>query len=100
MPWIIAYDIENDKLRTKAANRILEDGLIRLQKSVFVGDPKESVLRDLMLWLEKNTETVPGSSDQIILLPCTQRQLETAVFYGVPPADWKEMLHPPNTLII
>ncbi len=100
MPWIIAYDIEDDKLRSKAANRILEDGLIRLQKSVFVGDPKESVLQELMLWLEKNAATTQESGVQIILLPCTQRQLENAVFYGMPPSDWKEMLHPPNTLII
>lgn len=101
MPWLICYDIENDQRRLKIANRLLEAGFVRLQKSVFVGDPREPVLRELNGWL-KNFVPPPDTpnADCVLLLPCTQNQLDTALMLGLPPDDWAEFLDPPNTLII
>lgn len=100
MPLLIAYDIEDDTLRGRVANRILADGFLRLQKSVFAGDPREPVLRALETWLKKQVPGQPGSTDSVLLLSCTQNQLESATLLGQAPADWAALLHPPNTLII
>ena len=80
---------------------LLAAGFIRLQKSVFVGDPREPVLRELTIWLKK---FVPGTgtanANRALLLTCTQNQLDSALMLGTPPDDWSEFLNPPNTLII
>lgn len=100
MPWIICYDIELDNVRLRTANRLIEFGFLRIQKSVFGGDPSESVIEELKIWLKKTIENELENEDHILLLPCTQRQLESAIHYGIPPADWDFLLSPPNTLIL
>lgn len=101
MPCLLCYDIENDQRRLKIANRLLQAGFIRLQKSVFAGDPREPVLRELTDWLKKFIPA-PGTpnEDRALLLTCTQNQLDTALMLGVPPDEWMELLDPPNTLIM
>lgn len=100
MPWLIAYDIENDRLRTKTAARLIEHGFLRLQKSVFAGDPRETTLAAVEKWLQQNVPTGANSPNRVLLLPCTQAQLDRAKIFGSPPDDWDELLDPPNTLII
>jgi CRISPR-associated endonuclease Cas2 len=100
MPWLITYDIEDDKLRLKTANRILADGFIRLQYSVFAGEASDTLMDELLQWFEKEVPNITNSSNRVLILPCTQRQLDNAKIFGAPPDDWKEMLDPPNTLII
>lgn len=101
MPWLISYDIEDDKRRLKIANRLLQAGFVRLQKSVFVGDPREVVLRHLTAWLQQFVpSTGTTRTDCVLILSCTQNQIDSAQMLGKPPADWTEFLEAPNTLII
>ena len=43
----IAYDISNNRLRLKAAKMCRRIGLIRMQKSVFVGETRADLLAEL-----------------------------------------------------
>lgn len=100
MAWLIAYDITDDKLRDKTANKLLELGLLRIQQSVFIGTPTAYVLKLLKKWLKKNILITEKNKDFVLLLPCTQLQLENALHYGKVPPDWDMIVYPPNTLII
>ncbi len=100
MPYLVTYDIEADKLRNKTANKLLELGLLRMQKSVFIGNPDERILKLLNQWLIKNIPDPADSSDFVLILSCTKRQLRQAKRYGKAPSEWEEIVDPPNTLII
>ena len=100
MPWTLAYDISEDNLREKTANKLLELGLLRIQQSVFIGNPSETVLKILKSWLKKNINKTEKTKDFVLLLPCTQLQLEQATHYGKTPINWAMIIAPPNTLII
>jgi CRISPR-associated endonuclease Cas2 len=100
MPYLISYDIEDNNRRLKIANRLLEAGFLRLQKSVFAGDPSESVMKKLTDWLKKMVPNNPSSTDCTLILTCTQNQLDNALTLGKPPDEWDDLLNPPNTLII
>lgn len=100
MPYLVCYDIENDAKRLKTAAKLIELGFQRLQKSVFAGDPGEQALQALQTWLKKHFPPSQKNSDSALLLPCTQRQLETTEVFGADPPDWQLLIAPPNTLII
>ena len=51
MPHLICYDITNDTLRTKMGKKILEYGLDRINKSVYLGSITESSLTALEVLL-------------------------------------------------
>lgn len=55
MIYLIIYDISSDKIRRKIANRLIAEGYLRIQLSVFVGikNPKENkyLWSDLILWM-------------------------------------------------
>ncbi len=100
MAWIIAYDITADLLREKTANKLLELGFLRVQQSVFVGNPTKAVLKILKIWLKKNIPIIEKNKDFVLLLPCTQLQLENAIHYGKTPTEWNSIVNPQTTLII
>jgi len=50
---IIAYDIEDDKIRKKAADFLLENGGVRVQKSVFELNVENPKLREIKSGLKK-----------------------------------------------
>ena len=51
LTWVI-YDISNDRTRGKAAKASLQAGLVRVQKSVFLGTLAESERDELAVQLE------------------------------------------------
>lgn len=57
MIYLIIYDISLDRLRTRISKRIIAEGYVRLQLSVFVGikNPKSNkkLWSDLNIWLDK-----------------------------------------------
>lgn len=100
MPYLVCYDIENDRLRSKTAAKLIEMGFQRVQKSVFAGDPGDTALREIDIWLKKHFPPGAKNGDTALLLPCTQRQLEETRVFGCDPPDWHLLTDPPNTLII
>ena len=65
MTWVI-YDISKDRTRTKIADRCLDFGLLRVQKSVFLG------------------EIPPNRVDEIIQFSQELLNLETDAVYVFP----------------
>ncbi len=100
MTLLVSYDIADDRLRLKVANKLLECGFIRLQKSVFAGTPTDPVWRQCLLFCQ--TAIVPGfgPDDQFFYLPLTEGQSKNFVFLPHSPADWNDLLTPPATLFV
>ena len=100
MTLLVSYDIADDRLRLRAANKLLEFGFIRLQKSVFAGTPADATWRQCLLWLKQEVLAGFGPEDRFFYLPLTEGQSKNFVFLPAPPQDWNDLLAPPSTLFV
>jgi hypothetical protein len=62
LTWVI-YDISNDKARPKIADRCLDYGLYRVQKSVFLGNLDSNRVDEVILFSKNCSTSTP--------IPCT-----------------------------
>lgn len=97
MPYLISYDIENDRLRGKIANRLIAAGCVRLQKSVFAGQVKDTVFKELSNWLYQSIKN-PG--DSIFILDIGPETLRHALWVGQQAPDWSFATGPPDVFFI
>jgi CRISPR-associated protein Cas2 len=78
LTWVI-YDIADDRRREKAARASLQSGLIRVQKSVFLGTLDDNPRDELVLRLEALIE--PGH-DSVYVFPMCRPDFAKATFIG------------------
>ncbi len=76
--WII-YDIADDKVRTKVAKACKKYGLIRVQKSVFLGKLKPSRFDELA---EKCASMLNEDVDSVYLFPFCQEDFRQVKVMG------------------
>jgi CRISPR-associated endonuclease Cas2 len=100
MPWLIAYDIESDRLRNKTAAQLLAAGCYRLQLSVFAGDLDDTVFKHLDAWLRKNVGNSKNPGDKVLILDIGPDQLRNTKWIGSAPDDWEMLTEPPDVLFI
>lgn len=100
MPYLISYDIESDKLRTKTSNQLAYYGMLRMQKSVFVGTMRRTHLDKLKKWLAKNILPALQSDDQIAILQFGNEDLKKTEHLHMVPEGWDEMVDPPSAIFI
>ena len=100
MPILVSYDIDNDKLRLRVANKLLEYGSMRLQRSVFLGNPAAGLWNQLYRWMQEEVHPHFTEADNVLHLQMTELQMEAMFFVPAPPSAWTELTDPPNTLII
>lgn len=79
MTRLIAYDISHDRLRTKMADHLLAIGLLRVQKSVYLGKVKE---RSLQKFLNKY-EPQMKEGDKLYVLNLHDSQVRTMYAFGL-----------------
>ncbi len=70
---IVTYDVPDDRLRAKIAARLFGYGLMRLQKSVFIGEMSRNKAEMLALELE---DMVGGEPADIRIFPVCERCFE------------------------
>lgn len=97
MPYLISYDIADDALRTKVAQRLLAIGCVRLQKSVFAGTVKDALHKELLRWLAKK---VTAPDDSVFVLDVGPDTLQQARWIGKTAPDWQMATGPPEVLFI
>lgn len=98
MPWLICYDIEQNSLRTKIANKLLEAGLDRVQWSVFAGNMEKHHLEKLRAWLAAALAKKPAPGNSVIILNLPPSDLRGMTVIGEPRFNYDELINPPNTL--
>lgn len=100
MPHLICYDIAADALRNKCAKKILEQGLDRINKSVYLGTIPESSLTSLETELAALLLTKGQGEDSLIVLPLTLEALQALRIYGYNGLDKTELSGEKSTLLI
>jgi len=78
----IAYDISNNRLRLKAAKMCRRIGLVRLQKSVFVGETRA----DLLAELEQTFRPVLPASDKLVIIRLEKNEFDNILQLSKNPA--------------
>lgn len=100
MPHLICYDITNDTLRTKIGKKILEHGLDRINKSVYLGSITESSLTALEALLSGLIRQKGEPQDSLIIIPVTAQQVQDMRVYGENGLDKDELTGDKSTLIV
>ena len=81
--WII-YDITSDKRRRHVIKQSQNEGLYRVQKSVFCGSIDNSSLDELILKCKEIIETdqEPGNEDSVYVFPLCEKDFKRVKIIG------------------
>lgn len=79
--WVI-YDIRKNKIRTRVAKRCKYYGLIRVQKSVFLGQIKSKWLKTIHGEL---SGAINQRTDRLFIVPISPSQFKRVLQSGAPP---------------
>ena len=100
MPHLICYDITKDSLRTKVGKKIIEYGLDRINKSVYLGTLKESSLTLLVQLLSNLVVQKGDPSDSIIVIYVSGQSVQDMIVLGNNDLDKDELSGDKHTLIV
>jgi CRISPR-associated protein Cas2 len=100
MPYLICYDITDDRLRGRVAKSLLAVGLTRLQYSVFGGDMQKN---DYLAWeieAQKDFTNFASPSDSILVFDLTEAQVRDCKVIGHDALNRAELTGEQHTLIL
>jgi len=100
MPYLICYDISKNSLRSKIANSILNTGLDRINKSVYLGTISKSSLTLLENNLSQLISLKGEPQDSLIMIPVQAHQIELMRVMGKNELDKEELKGTKTTLLI
>lgn len=80
MHCLLIYDIPNDRIRTKVADRCLDYGLDRVQFSAFSGNISRNLQEELFLQVTDLLADEPGN---VQLLPICGKDWANRLVYAV-----------------
>ncbi|MFN3849606.1 MAG: CRISPR-associated endonuclease Cas2 [Spirosomataceae bacterium] len=95
---IACYDIENDKIRERVANKLLDFGLERIQFSVFVGPLNRFQFQKLRIAIEKILSGYPKSN--LLIIPLSGFGKSNVYHCGDAEPDWEYLTGKKLTLIL
>ena len=52
MNYMVSYDISNNKVRKLVSDHLINNGFIRIQKSVFLGEVKVETYKKVVIYIE------------------------------------------------
>lgn len=91
MTFFVMYDIEDDKIRNATAKFLLNQGCMRIQGSVFLGDlsvNKYKTIRETLKALQESYDNkdsilvVPVDRDNILSMDMIGRKVPTDIILG------------------
>lgn len=82
MHYCIAYDISNDRLRVRVVKLLKKAGLVRLQKSVFIGLSPPQMISDL----KKEVSTLLFKTDKFCVIPLDKNAWQSLQLLGLNPS--------------
>ena len=100
MAHLICYDIENNYLRTKMGNAILDYGFDRINLSVYLGTIDKKSLAELEEALKKMLEKRGKPNDSLMFIAVTAQQVHNMRVYGKNDLDKDDLAGEKSTLIV
>ena len=98
MNYLILYDIEKDKVRNLIAKFLLQNGCIRIQKSVFLAHTDNKKFDEIRKTLKEINE-VYDNEDSIIMVPMNVSDARSMKLIGRN-VNIDQIVDPPNTVFI
>jgi len=99
MAQLICYDISKNTLRTRMGKKIIEHGLDRINKSVYLGTIEKSSLTALEQWLAGEILQKGSPEDSCIVINVSAEQIQSMRIYGKNDLDKDELSGDKGTLI-
>jgi CRISPR-associated protein Cas2 len=99
MIYFVFYDIENDKIRKKISDRLIEFGFERLQYSVFTCPENFTSIDILYHKLKEIMKNTENPDDNIIILGTSKESVRNMITLGKNNFDKNELIGEKNTLI-
>lgn len=78
LTWLI-YDISKDRTRKQVADRCLDMGLYRVQKSVFLGDVASNRVDEVLLF---SKELLDAKTDSLYIFPMCREDFDKVRIIG------------------
>lgn len=100
MLYLACYDLQNDRFRTKLADKLLAYGLERVQFSVFLGTLQDNRKEELLTWVEKLLENTPPTERKFLLMPLAEAHALKSIWIADEELDWDWLTGKQHTLII
>ncbi len=97
MVFFIMYDIENDKVRNQISKYLIQEGCLRVQKSIFMAEMERREFEKIARTLREVNE-VYNNEDSIMIVPVSPEQLNSMHVIGKN-LDVDFILQNKNTLI-
>jgi CRISPR-associated protein Cas2 len=94
----IMYDIENNKIRTQVSKYLIQNGCVRVQKSVFLAGLKRKMFMKIYNTL-KEINSMYDNSDSLFFVPVGEDILNNMKVVGLN-IDFELITNPGNTLFI
>lgn len=79
MRVIVAYDIIKNKIRNEIIDILFENGLIRIQKSVFLGEIKKKRLKNIV---KKVENIIDYNEDSIYFFKICEKDFNKIAYFG------------------
>ena len=98
MIYLIIYDISSDRIRNRISKRLISEGYLRIQLSVFVGisDPSENTL----LWNMLNLWLSDEEYSKLFVIAITKNKFRSMPKIGTLEYDIDYLLGEKHTMII
>ncbi len=78
MTWFI-YDISDNKIRNRIVKMAHENGLYRVQKSVFLGNIQKELLNDLV---KQSKKIIDNKTDSVYIFPMCDKDFKKSILLG------------------
>jgi len=78
LTWVV-YDISEDKIRKKISDKLIAEGLYRVQNSVFLGNIENNRMDEIVIFSE---DMVNDSTDSVYIFPMCQEDFEKVALIG------------------
>lgn len=81
MLFLVMYDIEDNKVRTQIAKYLIQKGLTRIQKSIYMAELDHKTFREIHQTLKEVNE-VYDNADSIFLIPISSDEVKSMKVIG------------------
>jgi CRISPR-associated endonuclease Cas2 len=81
MLYLIAYDIEDNKIRTQIAKYLIKKGCMRIQKSMYLAKSNKTTYTDIYETL-RDINVMYKNHDSIIVLPVPEEKFKNIKLIG------------------
>ena len=90
---LVSYDISKDSLRKKAAERLIDIGLVRIKYSVYLGTLSENTYAHTLSWLHQlqGDERWSPTSDSVLAIRLLAGQVKDMQVIGLPKWDREDL---------